>query len=157
MTFKEAVEAAPPPVNGKYRPGKQALENRYRDLVTCDDPRRLTGSIDLDSALKRQRPNDRRWDYGLGYKPARGREQAIWVEVHSAKTSEVSAVIGKLRWLKDWLNGEAVQLRQLTERAGGDIRYVWIASGKNKIPPNSPQARRLNQRGLPLKTRLELP
>ena len=157
MTFKRAVEAAPHPVNGSYRPGKQALENKHRHLVECDDSRRLTGSIDLDAALVRQRPNDRRWDYGLGYKPAKGRERAIWVEVHSAKTSEVSAVLGKLEWLKIWLNGEAEQLRQLTERAGKDIPYVWIASGKNKIPPNSPQARRLNQSGLRLKNGLALP
>ena len=37
MTFKEAVEAAQPPVNGAYRPGKQAMESRHRRLVTCMD------------------------------------------------------------------------------------------------------------------------
>ena len=63
----------------------------------------------------------------------------------------------ELEWLKIWLNGEAELLRQLTERAGKDIPYVWIASGKNKIPPNSPQARRLNQSGLRLKNGLALP
>ena len=157
MTFEQAVEAAPHPVNGEFCEGKQALENNHRRLVTCGDTRRLTGSIDLDAALRRQRPNDPRWDYGLGYKPTSAPEHAIWVEVHSAKTSEVSPVLRKLQWLKDWLNGEAEHLRRLTDRASGDIRYVWIASGKNKIPSNSPQARKLNQSGLSLKTRLELP
>ena len=74
MTFKEAVEDAPPPVNGAYREGKQALEHRHRGHVTCTDPRRLTGSIFLDLALA-QEPNHAnapRWDYGLGYKPAGG-------------------------------------------------------------------------------------
>ena len=157
MTYKKAVEAAPHPVNGMYRVGKQALENRHRNLVSCGQPRRLTGSIDLDSALAPQRPDENRWDYGMGYKPPRGPEQAIWIEVHSATTSEVSKVLDKLQWLKDWLNGEAEQLRLLTERAGKDIRYVWIASGKMAIPSHMPQARRLKQSGLPLQTRLELP
>ena len=52
MTFKEAVEAAPYPVKEKYRSGKQAL-NGHRDRVNCKDSRRFTGSIDLDSALKK--------------------------------------------------------------------------------------------------------
>ncbi len=157
MTFKKAVEATPYPVNGAYRRGKQAMENGHRSLVTCAPPGRLTGSIDLDAALRQRRPNDNRWDYGLGYKPANGRERAIWVEVHSAKTSEVTRVLRKLRWLKNWLNEEAHDLRRLTDRAGKNTRYVWIASGKNKIPGNSPEARRLNQSGLPLKKRLALP
>ena len=93
MTFREAVEDAPPPVNGAYRRGKRALENRHRGCVTCEDSRRLTGSIDLDSALT-QEPgyaNAPRWDYGLGYRPVNGPEQAVWVEVHSATTKKVSA------------------------------------------------------------------
>lgn len=157
MTFEKAVKAAPHPVNGAYRRGKQAFENKHRGLVTCDDPGRLTGSIDLDSSLKKELPNDTRWDYGLGYKPSRGGEQAIWIEVHSATTGEVTKVLEKLQWLQDWLNGEAELLKRLTDRAGKDIRYVWIASGRIRIPSHMPQAKRLNQNGLPLKTRLELP
>ena len=67
MTFKEAVEAAPRPVNRAYHPGKQALKG-HRKHVVCADSRRLTGSIDLDSALA-QEPgyaDKPRWDYGLG-------------------------------------------------------------------------------------------
>lgn len=58
MTFKKAVEAAQHPVNGAYRPGKQAMEGRRRRLVTCADSTRLTGSIDLDTALRQHRPDD---------------------------------------------------------------------------------------------------
>ena len=157
MTFKEAVEAAQPPVNGAYCPGKQAMENRHRLLVTCADSTRLTGSIDLDTALRQHRPGDNRWDYGLGYKPANGSEQAVWVEVHSATTKEVSKVLKKLQWLKDWLNENAEQLRQLSERADRDIRYVWIASSGVHIPNHFPQARRLARSGLRLKGKLALP
>jgi len=157
MTFKKAVEAAQHPVNGAYRPGKQAMEGRRRRLVTCADSTRLTGSIDLDTALRQHRPDDHRRDYGLGYKPVDGSEQAIWVEVHSATTREVSTVLRKLQWLKDWLNENAEQLRQLSERADRDIRYVWIASSSVKIPRHLPQAKRLAQSGLSLKGKLPLP
>ncbi len=145
MTFREAVEDAPPPVNGAYRRGKQALENRHRRHVTCEDPQRLTGSIDLDSALAREpgHANKPRWDYGLGYRPVNGPEQAVWVEVHSATTKEVSAVLRKLQWLRDWLNGNAEELRRMTDAAGEDVRFVWIESSGVHIPRNSPQARKL--------------
>lgn len=150
MTFKEAIDAAPQPVNRAYRPGKQALESRHRGKVSCADSRRLTGSIFLDSALAQVRgyTNKPRWDYGLGYKPENGRERAIWVEVHSATTREVSAVLKKLQWLRDWLNSEAEQLKKMTFLAKDDIRFVWIASSSVKIPKNSPQFRRLNQSGI---------
>ena len=157
MTFKEAVEAAQHPVNGAYCPGKQAMEKRHRLLVTCADSTRLTGSIDLDTALRRHRPDDNRWDYGLGYKPANGSEQAVWVEVHSATTKEVSKVLKKLQWLKDWLNENAEQLRQLSERADKDTRYVWIASSGVHIPKHFSQAKRLAQSGLRLEGKLPLP
>ena len=159
MTFKAAVQAAPHPVNGAYRPGKQALEKSHRSRVTCGGPQRLTGSIDLDSALARQPgyADKPRWDYGLGYKPERGRERAIWIEVHSATTREVSPVLKKLQWLRDWLNGEAEHLRRLTDRAGSDIRFVWVASSGVKITRNSPQARRLSQSGIRLERYLMLP
>ena len=148
MSFEGAVQAEPPPVNGAYRPGKQALENRHRGLVDCKDTRRLTGSIDLDSALKKQpgHAGAARWDYGLGYRPPAGkREQAVWIEVHSATTGEVSAVLRKLQWLRDWLNDGAGRLKRMTDRAAPDIRFVWIASAGVNIPKNSRQARELSQ------------
>ena len=152
MSFKKAVQAEPPPVNGAYRTGKRALKKKHRRLVTCEDPQRLTGSIDLDSALARQpgHVSAARWDYGLGYRPPAGkpeqkREQAIWIEVHPATTSEVSAVLGKLQWLRDWLNAGAGRLKQMTDRAAPGIRFVWIAPAGDHIPRNSPQARRLSR------------
>ena len=150
MTFRKAVEAATPPVNRAYRRGKQALENRHRAQVTCTHSRRLTGSIFLDSALAQepgyaQKP---RWDYGLGYTPENERECAVWVEVHSATTREVSTVLNKLQWLRDWLNSEAEQLRKMTFFTRDDFRFVWIASSGVNIPKNSRQARQLSQSGI---------
>ena len=150
MKFKKAVEDAPAPVNKAYCKGLQALEKRHRGRVKCSDPHRLTGSVNLDKALARESgyANAPRWDYGIGYKLRNGPEQVVWVEVHPATTKEVSAVLKKLRWLRDWLNGEAEQLLQLTNATKEEQRYVWIASSSVKIPGNSPQARLLNKRGI---------
>ena len=160
MNFKEAVRAAPAPVNRAYRSGKQALSRSYRTRVTCVDPRRLTGSIDLDSTLagEREHSNEPRWDYGIGYKPTRAAERAIWIEVHSASTKNVGEVIGKLTWLRTWLRDVAPHLKSLTV---ADVRvppFVWIATGGVRIPRNSPQARRLSTEGLSMPRKvLQLP
>lgn len=151
MKFKKAVEAASPPVDAAYRSGIQALAGSHRKQVICNDPRRLTGSIDLDSALKKlpEHANANRWDYGIGYKPENGPEQVVWVEVHTATEGEVSKILKKLQWLRDWLNGEAEQLNQMTQLTSPDLRFVWIASSNVAIPGNSRKIRVLNQNGIP--------
>ena len=151
MTFGQAVKSAPPPVDDAYRNGIQALKKAHRKHVECSDANRLTGSIDLDGALQQvpKYANASRWDYGIGYKPRNGPEQAVWVEVHSANTSEVSVVLKKLQWLRDWLNeDENEQLRQITNAAAEDIRFVWVASHRVNIPKNTPQFRQLNKSGI---------
>ncbi len=150
MSFRDAVKDASPPVNGAYREGIQALEHRHRRHVTCGDPRRLSGSVDLDEALAREpeHASAPRWDYGIGYKPENGPEQVMWIGVHSATTREVSAVLRKLRWLRKWLKSDAERLLRMTNATAKDRRYVWIASAGVRIPENSPQARQLNASGI---------
>ncbi len=159
MTFKNAVKAAPLPVNDAYCPGKQGMEKKHRKHVECANPQRITGSVNLDSVLAQdlRYASEPRWDYGLGYKLPEGSEQAVWVEVHPAKTSEVSIVLKKLQWLRDWLDIEASELRQMTNRTSGNNRFVWIASSKVNITKNSPQLRQLRQKGIQVKKVLSLP
>ena len=64
MSFERAVRAERPPANGAYRTGKQALENRHERLVICEDPQRLTGS--LDSVLARHYANAARTVSAIG-------------------------------------------------------------------------------------------
>lgn len=108
MNFRQAVLVSPPVIGNAFRPGKQAL-NSHSTKVVCADERRITGSIDLDTALQQDQEHAQapRWDYGLGYRPPNGsREFAIWAEVHSAFTGEVRAVVRKLGWLKDYVAGQ---------------------------------------------------
>ena len=160
MSFEEAVREAPSPVDCACRSGLQALKRADRSRVTCTEPRRLTGSVNLDSALARetQHANAPRWDYGIGYKPGRAAERAIWVEVHPASTSSVREVINKLNWLRTWLREDAPGLASLTVSSGNIRPFVWIATAGVHIPRNSRQARQLSEAGLAMPRRfLQLP
>jgi hypothetical protein len=157
MTFEEAVGTAPAPVCDAYQPGKQALKGDHSNQVTCQDTRRFTGSVDLEAALMQDsaKAQSHLWDYGLGFRQPSGQEVAIWIEVHTASTTEVSVVLRKHAWLRGWLRDEAPALNALTQRGG---RFVWLATEAGvHIQANSPQARRLRQAGLDLpRHRLEL-
>jgi hypothetical protein len=123
--------------------GLQALGN-HRRRVQCADIQRLIGSVALDDELKAKYPNDPRWDYGIGLRTGKG-ESAVWIEVHPASTSEVTTVLTKLRWLKNWLKTQALLLDKLTTAQA----YYWVATSGVHIRPGSPQARRLQLAGLP--------
>ncbi len=156
MTFEDAVRKAPLPVCNAYQPGKQALKGEHRDQVTCRDSRRFTGSVDLEAAINVTQDQETMnpWDYGFGFRERDGREVAVWIEVHTASTTEVSAVLRKLEWLQRWLRYEAPALHGLSQGCSGGNNYFWLATAAGvHITPNSPQARRLRQAGLDLPRR----
>jgi hypothetical protein len=124
-TFSGAVHATPS-VAGAFQPGKQALRKEHRSKVICRDSRRFTGSLDLEHALPPAGAGERRWDYGLGFKEGRGRESALWVEIHPASTSEVDTVLAKLRWLRGWLRSQAPRLNALSARPGSRKAFFWL-------------------------------
>lgn len=141
MTFKSAVYATPS-VATAYKSGLRALRAGDRGKVSSGDPRKLTGSIDLDDALREFAPTAPRWDYGIGFKS--GGERAIWIEVHPASSLSIDDMLAKLSWLKNWLQSEAPDLRAPT-----DGKFYWIATdGRIAITPGSRQARRLASNGL---------
>ena len=160
MSSREAVGAAAPPADDAWREGKQALAGAHRGRVDCADPRRLTGSLDLDSALAREprHADAPRRDYGIGYRPRRGDERAVRVEVHPASTSNVAEVLAKLGWLRRWLSDEAPDLEAMTGTAGAPKPFVRVAVDGVRIQRGSPQARRLSAAGLDMpRQRLSLP
>jgi hypothetical protein len=89
-------------------------------------------------------PNDPRWDYGIGVRSPRAGERIVWVEVHSASSSHVHAVLSKLAWLKKWL---ATSAPLLAEFRG---EFWWVATGSVAIQPGSPQRKKLASQGLRL-------
>ncbi len=78
-----------------YHEGLGAILRQHRSKIVLLDTRGCEGSIDIDSCIKDKYPNDSRWDYCFAYKG-----DVFFVEVHTANSSEVSAVIKKLTWLK---------------------------------------------------------
>lgn len=157
MTFQEAVETAPEPVRNALRSGKRALKGGHRSCVEASDASRFAGSIDLDNSVgsMKEHRNSPRWDYGIGFREANGREAAVWIEVHPASTSDVDQVLTKLNWLKQWLQEEALELWRMSWRSNKRQRaFYWIAtSSKVAIPKNSRYARQLYQAGLDLPRR----
>ena len=142
MTFREAVGGTPS-LRDAYRQGLQALSARDAKRLRVKDSRRLTGRVNLDEALRAAQPEAPRWDYGIGYRHSH-QEEAIWLEVHPASSRHVDEVLTKLRWLHEWLKGQAPDLHKLT-RAG----FYWIATdGQVALSRHSPQARRLAKAGL---------
>ncbi|MBM4341444.1 MAG: hypothetical protein FJ110_18110 [Deltaproteobacteria bacterium] len=144
MRFQDAV-AYTNDVRDCYQAGLQAVLERDRNRLSCQDTRKISGSLNLDAAVEQLYPNAARWDYGIGIKRTETRDEAIWVEVHSADANQVPKMIDKLAWLKNWFNDRAPNLRVITKN---DSPYVWVASGRVSFQKNSPQAKKLALAGI---------
>lgn len=147
-TFKTAVEATPD-VKTCYKIGLTALKAnsskvKLANQSACD------GSVDIDSCLSALIPQSNRWDYCVAYN-----KEVFFIEVHSARSSEVNTVINKLNWLKNWLRLNAPEINKL--QAKSRTPFYWVQSSNYDILPNSPQYRRVIQAGIRPISVLELP
>lgn len=125
-----------------YCAGLQAMRDADKRHVKARQPHNLTGSVDVDTALKDTQANANRWDYGIGYKSTSRIETVHWVEVHPATDGQAAVIQKKLDWLKEWVKENAPNLAALPRK------YVWISSGKTKLTPTAPALRRLAQAGV---------
>ena len=116
--FKIAVEKTSDIANC-YQTGLQGL-GKYSQKIELSETNQCLGSVDIDLCTKAKYPESNRWDYALCYK-----KEVFFVEVHGAKTDEVSKLLKKLQWLKDWLNKEAPEINKLKAQK---TPFVWIQS-----------------------------
>ncbi|MEQ1746249.1 MAG: hypothetical protein ABMA02_12545 [Saprospiraceae bacterium] len=144
--FKTAVENTPD-VSSGYLAGLKALGN-YSPKVNLCSTSKCEGSLDIDSCTRVLYPQDNRWDYAIGYD-----SKVYFAEVHSAQTNEVSTMLRKLEWLKNWLNRQAPEIKKL--RASQP--YFWIKSGRFDIYAGSSQAKQIAKAGLKPISILNLP
>jgi len=135
--FKAAVEATRS-IKNCYQPGLRGF-GANSAKINLTNTSLCNGSIDIDACVREDYPNSNRWDYCFGYN-----NEAYFVEVHSANTGEVSTMLNKLQWLKDWLNSDAPALNSIKAK----VPFYWIQSGKYNILPNSPQSRRIAVAGI---------
>lgn len=142
MNFKDAV-AAIPTLAGRYRKGLQALRAQDGLHIDAEDTRKLTGSVDVDSALKQIEPNANRWDFAIAYQHTnRSAEVIYWTELHTASDSEVKVVIRKAVWLRGWLKADGKKM------AAFERDIVWISSGPTSFQLTGPQRKQMAQAGL---------
>lgn len=142
MTFKEAV-AQTPNLGTGWQPGLQALRAEDKPHVQPEEPRRLRGSADIDTALRLREPNANRWDFAIGYQHTNCNDEFIyWVETHTGSDDQIKVVLKKLVWLKNWLRGDGRHLA----RFKGDI--TWVSSGHTLFTKGSSQVKTLAQQGL---------
>ena len=125
-----------PEIKGHAKVGKSAIKNEYRLKVVVPNPKLLTCSVDIDSAVHSLYPNANRWDYALEYG-----EDVFFLEFHPAETSEVGKVLAKLDWLKVWLKTKAPDIQKIATT--NYMPYYWIGSGSFNILKTSSQYRRL--------------
>ena len=118
----------------------QAVKNSDRNKVNVTDPRKLQGSLDIDTQVQKKYPQEPRWDYALSYD-----DKLYFFEVHPASTSEVDAVIKKLGWLKDWLKNKAPEINKLQK---GVHPYVWVQSGRYDILDSGKSGKKLAASGI---------
>lgn len=117
--------------------------------VTVGQPRKIIDSIALDEVTKADHPNAPRWDYGIGL--SEGKQSLIaWVEVHTATSGEVDAVLAKLERLKQWL-GARTDACSRTKAS-----YHWVATDAG-VHIDAARRRRLSAAGLQMpQTQLRL-
>jgi hypothetical protein len=142
VTFKQAVEQTPN-LEDAWRCGLQALRAEDRPHVVPDDPRELTGSADIDAALRPAEPNANRWDFAIGFQHTNRNEELIyWIETHTGSDSQISVVLRKLDWLLNWLKGDGQKL------AVFEREIVWVASGATSFTKGAKQVKILAAKGI---------
>ena len=148
MRFRTAVQSTNE-IAPYFQNQLNALSNAHQNSIFPSNPKRITGSVNIDAALQLTYPNDNRWDYAIGYRISSQDDKAFFVEFHRAKVDEVLRVLQKKQWLENWMYGKPVANLQ-------QKKFVWVSAGGIQIPPNSPQRRDLNIHGLQLVRRLTL-
>lgn len=142
MKFKETVENTPNLVNS-WKTGLQALRAEDRVHIKPENPRKLAGSVDIDTSLRELEPNANRWDFAIGYQHSNREDEVIyWVETHTGSDSQISVMLRKLEWLKNWMRGDGLELAKFEK----DI--VWVPSGATSFTKGSTQVKSLAMRGL---------
>lgn len=142
MSFKKVVVSIPA-LKKAWNPGLQALRPEDKPHIEAEDSRRITGSVDVDTAYRKLMPQSNRWDFGISFQHSnRKKEVVYWVELHTASDSQVKVVIKKAAWLLQWLRNQGHPL------AAFEKEIVWVSSGSTSFTRSSPQRKLMAQAGL---------
>ena len=140
-----AAIAMIPALLTQLKPGLQALHSKDRRFITVAESRSLSGSVDIDHALRQEYPTDHRWDYCVGVKKTAKVDFVVWIEVHPANSHSASDMVAKATWLFSWLKGPG---RPLLELANGKLDLRWISTSKVAFRRGGRQHRQLANAGI---------
>jgi len=142
MNFKTAVEKSDH-LSNAFRQGLQALRKRDRRHIKAEDTRRITGSVDVDSAYATVDPQASRWDFGVAYQHTNRNDEVVyWVETHTASSSEIETVLQKAAWLQQWFQAKGKYLARFEKD------MVWVSSGSTRLTLSDPKRKRMAELGL---------
>ena len=157
-SFEELVKETNS-IKNCFQPGIQALSKNERNLISINSGE-FCGSVDLDGCLSKQGIATRhnRWDYLICH------EGKIYcVEIHGAKTSQVSKLVDKAQALKDWLN--SADGLEISKRVDKRFPPIWVPTKGGNVDireggiklAGSKLTFALAKKGLLLKNRLVFP
>lgn len=138
--LEKAVNATPD-VNGHFHKGLGALNANDKNKISVPDTSKLTGSLDIDTTTRNLYPEETRWDYAIEYN-----NETFFIEIHPGSTGEVTKVISKLNWLKNWLKTKAPEINNI--KAVSKPAYHWVYTNKYSILPSSKYALILSKHGI---------
>lgn len=133
--LEQAVNQTPD-VIGNFKSGLGAIKGEYRCKIIVPDTRNIQGSLDIDMSTSSLYPHDNRWDYALEYD-----NETFFIEIHPGITSEITVVLNKLAWLKQWLKDKAPRISDTCSRSKPS--FYWVYTSKFAILPNSTPWRKL--------------
>jgi len=130
--FQLAVDKDLP---GAYCSGLGAIKGSDRNKFDfLKDTRKINGSADIDTTVKKQFPTDNRWDYVVGYN-----EKAYFFEVHPMTEGEVATLIAKKDWLEGLLTSKVKNINKLKQTP-----FFWLPTDSGcAIPPRSRKTKML--------------
>ena len=142
MKFKAAI-AATPQLKNAWKEGLSALRKMDRRHIKAENTRSLTGSADIDTALKPTQPTANRWDYAIAYQHTDRKEEVVyWVEAHTGSDDQIKVVLKKLDWLHNWLRSDGQKLDRF------EREFIWVPSGPTSFTNSSTQIKTLATKGL---------
>lgn len=99
----------------------------------------------MDTALKKlpEHGDAHRWDFAIGFQHTnRKKEFVYWVETHTGSDSQISVMLDKFKWLKEWLAGDGKTLAEF------ECDFIWAPSGATSFTKGARQVKALALSGL---------
>ena len=119
-------------LENSWEDGLGALRTKDRGRIRAEDPRRLRGSADVDTALQQVEANANRWDFAIAYQHTNRTQEFVYcVETHTGSDDQIKVVLKKLSWLKNWLQAEGRNM------AAFEREIVWVPSGSTSFTKGS--------------------